>query len=73
MADRSNIRSQQTREGLAAAVARGRFPGRMPRVTDDEIRAAMPMGTSAGAKKVGMCRSQFIVRRKRIEAIKDEH
>jgi DNA invertase Pin-like site-specific DNA recombinase len=60
-------RSKQTREGLALAAVKGRKPGRKPRVPDARIRAVMHLGTVEGARKVGLSKSQFIVRRRRIE------
>lgn len=53
--------------GLERAAAMGRKPGRRPKVTDDQIRAAIPLGTTKGAAKVKLSVSSFIRRRRLIE------
>jgi hypothetical protein len=53
--------------GLKKAAAKGRHPGRKPKVTDDQIRAAIPLGTTKGAEKVKLSVSSFIRRRRLIE------
>lgn len=54
-------------KGLAEAAARGRKPGRPVKVTDAQIRAAIPLGTTKGAAKVKLSVSTFIRRRRLIE------
>jgi hypothetical protein len=61
-------RSKQTREGLKRAMELGRRPGRAPRVSDKAILGAIRLGTKAGALKVGLSKSQFIKRRRALEA-----
>jgi len=58
---------RRTLEGMAQAAARGRFPGPPIRVTDDEIRAVLHLGTAAGARAVGLTKAWFIARRRRLE------
>jgi DNA invertase Pin-like site-specific DNA recombinase len=58
---------EQTLEGMRRAAERGRVPGRPVTVSDAKIRAAIPLGTAAGAKKVGLTKSQFIRRRRKLE------
>lgn len=58
---------QLTLEGMARAAAEGRLPGRRVRVTDDEIRAVMDLGTAEGASRVGLTEWQYRVRRRRLE------
>ena len=58
---------KKTLEGMRKAAARGRVPGRPLTVSDAEIAAAIPLGTLAGAKKVGLTKAQFIRRRRRLE------
>ncbi len=53
--------------GLAKAAAHGRKPGRPPKVTDEQIRAAIPLGTVRGAKRVKLSVASFIRRRRLIE------
>lgn len=57
----------KTLAGMERAAALGRHPGRPVRVADAKILAAIPLGTAAGARKVGLSKSQFIARRKRLE------
>jgi hypothetical protein len=52
---------------MAKAALKGRVPGRPVTVTDDEIRKAIPLGTAAGARSVGLSKTQFITRRRRLE------
>lgn len=59
--------SERTRRGLAEAATRGRFPGRPPRVSDDAIRTVLHLGTAEGSQAVGLSKTQFIARRRRIE------
>jgi hypothetical protein len=59
--------SLKVREGLARAAAQGRHAGRPRKVTDDAIRNSIPLGTSAGAKEVGLSISSYIRRRRLIE------
>lgn len=54
-------------EGLARAAAKGRKPGRPNKVSDDDVRAAIPLGTVKGAAKVKLSVSTFIRRRRHIE------
>ena len=58
---------KRTLAGLKRAAKLGRYPGRPVTVSDEEIRKAIPLGTLAGAKAVGLCKAQFIARRRRIE------
>ena len=55
------------REGLRKAAAKGRLPGRPLTVPDAAILEAIPLGTAAGARKVGLSKTQFIERRRRLE------
>jgi DNA invertase Pin-like site-specific DNA recombinase len=59
--------SERIKHGLARAAAKGRKPGRPVDVTDDRIRAAIPLGTLKGAQRVNMSVSSFIRRRRLIE------
>lgn len=59
--------SEKIKAGLARAAIKGRKPGAPKKVTDDQIRAAIPLGTLAGAKKVKLSVSTFIRRRRAIE------
>ena len=61
-------RSQETKDGLAKAAGRGRFPGRKPVVTDAEIMVVIHLGTTVAAREVGLSRNQYIVRRRKLEA-----
>lgn len=63
----SNDRSERTKAGLEKAAKVGRKAGPPLKVADWEIKAAIPLGTAAGAAKVGLSRTQFITRRKRLE------
>ncbi len=60
--------SAKTKQGLERAAALGRVGGRRPKVSDEDIRAAIPLGTADGARKVGLTISSFIRRRRLIEA-----
>lgn len=60
-------RKEKTREGMRKAAAKGRRPGRPLTVSDAAIRRAIPLGTLAGAAKVGLTKAQFIRRRRRLE------
>jgi len=62
-----NDRSARTKAGLERAEKLGRKGGAPSKVTDAQIAAAIPLGTSAGAQKVGLSKTQFITRRKRLE------
>jgi DNA invertase Pin-like site-specific DNA recombinase len=53
--------------GLKKAAAKGRKPGRPPKVTADQIRASIPLGTTRGAASVGLSVSTYIRRRRMIE------
>ena len=59
--------AERTKQGLAKAAARGRKPGRAPKVTDAQVRAAIPLGTAKGARKLGVSVSTFIRHRRAIE------
>lgn len=61
-------RSEQTKQGQAAAAARGRKAGAPRKVTDEQVRAAMPLGATAAAKSLGITRFGFIKRRRKLEA-----
>jgi DNA invertase Pin-like site-specific DNA recombinase len=58
---------EQILEGMRRAAEKGRFPGRPLKVSDAKIKAAMHLGASAGARKVGLTPSQFRRRRRKIE------
>ena len=62
-----SVHRKKTLEGLERAARLGRYPGRPLTVSDEAIRKAIRLGTIAGARKVGLCKAQFIVRRKRLE------
>lgn len=53
--------------GMQKAAEKGRFPGRPVTVSDAKIRKAIPLGTAAGARAVGLSKSQFLRRRYRLE------
>lgn len=57
----------KVKAGLAKAAARGRKPGRQPKVTEAQVRAAIPLGTARGARKLGVSVSTFIRHRRAIE------
>jgi DNA invertase Pin-like site-specific DNA recombinase len=59
--------SERIKAGLAVAAAKGRKPGRPPKVTEAHMCAAIPLGTTKGAAKVKMSVSSFIRRRRLIE------
>lgn len=61
-------RSEQTKTGLARAAAKGRKPGAPSKVSDEAIMAALHLGTTDGAKAVGLSLAQFRNRRKKLEA-----
>lgn len=65
--------SCRVKAGLAKAAAKGRKGGRPPTVTDDQIRASTPLGTSKGAASVGLSVSTYIRRRRRIEESAENH
>ncbi len=60
-------RSEQTRNGLDRAVKRGRKLGPPFKVSDAAIRRVMAMGTAEAARKVGLTKAQYIIRRGRLE------
>lgn len=54
--------------GMRRGAAKGRVStGRSPKVSDAAIRAVLHLGTLAAARKVGLSKSQFINRRRRLE------
>lgn len=59
--------AEKIKAGQARAAALGRKPGRAKKVPDDQIRAAIPLGTVKGAAKAGLSVSTFIRRRRQIE------
>lgn len=59
--------AERTRQGLAKAAAKGRKPGRQPKLTEAQVRAVIPLGTVKGAKKLKVSVSTFIRHRRRIE------
>lgn len=61
--------SEKIKDGLARAAAMGRKPGAPKKVSDDQIRAAIPLGTVEGARKVKLSISTFIRRRRAIEEV----
>ena len=63
---------EKTLEGMRKAAAKGRRPGPPQKVSDAEIIAAIPLGTLAGAKAVGLTKNQFIRRRRRLEKQDDQ-
>lgn len=60
-------RRQKTLDGMRKAAEKGRLPGRPVTVTDAKIRKAIPLGTAAGARAVGLSKAQFLRRRARLE------
>lgn len=64
--------SRLTKAGLAKAAKLGRKGGAPLKVTDVEIVAAIPLGTAAGAQKVGLSKVQFTKRRSRIERLREK-
>ena len=63
VANRQNIIA-----GMQRGAAKGRVPtGRPYTVTDAEIRAVMHLGTLAAARQVGLSKSQYIARRRKLE------
>ena len=65
---KNTVRSRKTKLGLAQAAAKGRKPGRPQTVSDEAVRSAIGLGTTAGAAAVGLSKAQFIVRRRRLES-----
>jgi DNA invertase Pin-like site-specific DNA recombinase len=63
-----NERSERIKDGMAAAAVGGRKAGRPRKVDDAMIREAIPLGTTRGAAKVGLCKTQFLARRRKLEA-----
>jgi len=63
----SENRSDNIKAGLRHAKAHGRLPGRPVRVSDARIRAVAHLSATIAAAKVGLSRSQFILRRRKIE------
>ena len=63
-------RSRATLEGLARAAKWGRKGGAPRRVSDDEIRNVIRLGTAEAARVVGLSRTQYIARRRLIEEAK---
>lgn len=59
--------SEKIKEGLARAATRGRKPGAPRKVSNAQIVAAIPLGTTKGAAKVKLSVSTFIRRRRAIE------
>lgn len=59
--------TEKIKAGQARAAALGRKPGRPMKVSDDKIKAAIPLGTAKGAAKVKLSVSTFIRRRRQIE------
>lgn len=55
------------RKGMAKGAARGRKPGRRNTVPDKAILAVIRLGTAEAARKVGLSKAQYIVRRRRLE------
>ncbi len=60
-------RIKRIKDGLRKAAEKGRRGGAKPKVTEDQIRAAIPLGTLAGAAAAGVSRSTFIRWRRKIE------
>lgn len=55
-------------DGMRRGAAKGRVPtGRPYSVSDDAIRAVLHLGTLTAARAVGLSKSQFIVRRRKLE------
>lgn len=63
----ANERTERALRGLEAARARGSRIGAPEKVSDAQIIKAMRLGTMEGARKVGLSKSQFILRRARLE------
>lgn len=66
MIDREEHRKRSL-DGIRRAIERGRLPGSPARVSDDQIREAMHLGTAEGSRRVGLSKRQFIERRRRLE------
>lgn len=62
---------ERTAAGLAAARAEGRIGGRRSKFKDAEVREAAKLGTTAGAKKLGMSKAGFLKRISRMEVAPD--
>jgi len=58
---------EQIKAGIERARMFGRRPGPREKVSDAEILAAIPFGTTEGAERVGLSKSRFMVRRRAIE------
>lgn len=65
--------SEKIKDGLIKAASKGRKPGAPKKVSDDQIRAAIPLGTAKGARKVKLSISTFIRRRRQIEETANEN
>lgn len=59
--------AKKIKAGLARAAKLGRLPGAPRRVSDDEIRKVISLGTAEAARRVGLSKAQYIARRRRIE------
>lgn len=63
-------RGERIKSGIAWAVAHGRKPGRSFRVPDADVIMAMgrqDLSTKQQAELIGLCRRQYILRRKKFE------
>jgi hypothetical protein len=60
-------RSKAIKEAQARAAERGRVSGPPFKVSDEQIHKVIHLGTTEAARKVGLSRSQYIARRRRIE------
>jgi len=61
-------KSERIKEGMRRGAALGRVPtGRPYRVSDAAIRRVMHLGTMEAARRVGLSKSQYIIRRRQLE------
>ena len=67
----TNDRSKAIKQGQDNAVQQGRRSGPRFKVSDAQIRKVMRLGTTEAARKVGLSRAQYIVRRNRIVMMSD--
>jgi DNA invertase Pin-like site-specific DNA recombinase len=63
-----NDKSEKIKAGMRWGAERGRVqPGRPYTVSDAAIRKVLHLGTSEAARKVGLSKSQYINRRRKLE------
>jgi hypothetical protein len=60
--------TEKIKSGMRHGAAQGRVPtGRPYTVSDAAIRKVLHLGTLEAARRVGLSKSQFIARRRRLE------